>query len=380
MSNIIMDPYKGMKALILAGGFGTRLRPLTLTVPKPLVPFANKPMILHQIENLAFVGVKEIILAVSYKVSEMEDQMKQYETEYNVKITFSVEETPLDTGGPLALASKILSESDEPFFVLNSDIMCNYPFQQMIDFHKKHSGEGTLLVTPVKDPSRYGVIVCKDESTEIHSFVEKPKEPISQNINAGIYLLNPSVLKRIPLEKTSIERNVFPGLAKEGKLHAFLLEGYWMDIGLPTDYIKAIPLYLENMKSKKEKNIKFTVIESNGKSKGVIQGEVSLSANVKIGEGCIIGPNVFIGPNVVIGNTVMLKNCAIFEGTTIGNGSIVKNSIIGWNGRIGNWVRIENDSIFGDAVTISDCTLINGGVVLHNKTVSEDIKEPKIVL
>ena len=135
-----------MKALILVGGFGTRLRPLTLTMPKPLVPFANKPMIVHQIEELVRVGVSEIVLAVSYRAEIMQQVMREYEKQLNVKITFSIEKEPLGTAGPLAIAAEILRQSPEPFFVLNSDIICDFPFGEMLRAHKESGAAGTLLV------------------------------------------------------------------------------------------------------------------------------------------------------------------------------------------------------------------------------------------
>ena len=123
--------------------------------------------------------------------------LKEYEELYNVKITFSVETEPLGTAGPLALAREILAKDDSPFFVLNSDVICDYPFEQLRDFHLSHGNEGTIVVTKVDDPSKYGVIVNQPDSSRIDRFVEKPKEFISNKINAGIYIFNPSVLDRI---------------------------------------------------------------------------------------------------------------------------------------------------------------------------------------
>ncbi|KAI4242387.1 MAG: hypothetical protein L6R42_011034, partial [Xanthoria sp. 1 TBL-2021] len=124
--------------LILVGGYGTRLRPLTLTLPKPLVEFANRPMILHQVEALAAAGVTDIVLAVNYRPDIMEKALKEYEEKYNVNIEFSIETEPLGTAGPLKLAEKTLGKDDSPFFVLNSDVICDYPFQQLAEFHKAH--------------------------------------------------------------------------------------------------------------------------------------------------------------------------------------------------------------------------------------------------
>lgn len=142
-------------------------------------------------------GVTDIVLAVNYRPEIMVAALKEYEKEYNVKITFSVETEPLGTAGPLALARDILAKDDSPFFVLNSDIICDYPFEQLRDFHLSHGNEGTIVVTKVDDPSKYGVIVNRPGSTVIERFVEKPKEFISNKINAGIYILSPSILNRI---------------------------------------------------------------------------------------------------------------------------------------------------------------------------------------
>jgi mannose-1-phosphate guanylyltransferase len=126
--------------------------------------------------------------------------MKKYEDLLNIKIHFSVESEPLGTAGPLALASHILGADDEPFFVLNSDVICEFPFKEAVEFHKAHGGEGTILVTRVEEPSKYGVVVNRKDSTLIDRFVEKPKIFISNKINAGLYILSPSVLKRIEVQ------------------------------------------------------------------------------------------------------------------------------------------------------------------------------------
>eukprot|EP00842_Homolaphlyctis_polyrhiza_P005196 jgi/Hompol1/5678/HPOL_004625-RA len=186
-----------MKALILVGGFGTRLRPLTFSKPKPLVDFANRPMILHQIEALAKVGVKEVVLAVNYQPEVMVSAMHKVEEEFNIKISFSIEPEPLGTAGPLALARDILAKDDSPFFVLNSDVICDFPFKSLLEFHLAHGKEGTLMTTTVEDPSKFGVILLKPDSTQIDRFVEKPKEYVGNQINAGIYIFNPTILKRI---------------------------------------------------------------------------------------------------------------------------------------------------------------------------------------
>lgn len=151
-----------MKALILVGGFGTRLRPMTITVPKPLIDFGNLPILCHQIEALSKAGVTEVILAVNYQPEFMMNTLRPYEEKYGVKISFSIEDEPLGTAGPIRLAKERLL-ADNPsglFFVFNADIICTYPLDKMVEFHKSHGKEGTLVVTQVEDPTRYGVIVA----------------------------------------------------------------------------------------------------------------------------------------------------------------------------------------------------------------------------
>ncbi|KAL0079360.1 mannose-1-phosphate guanyltransferase [Phycomyces blakesleeanus] len=363
-----------MKALILVGGFGTRLRPLTLTLPKPLVEFANRPMILHQIESLAKAGVTDIVLAVNYRPEIMVAALKEYEKEYNVTITFSVETEPLGTAGPLALAREILSKDDSPFFVLNSDVICDYPFEQLRDFHINHRNEGTIVVTKVDDPSKYGVVVNHSSSTKIDRFVEKPKEFISNKINAGIYIFNPTVLDRIELKPTSIEKEIFPRIAQDGQLHTFDLDGFWMDVGQPKDFLTGTCLYLTHMSKKHPQELANPSIDY------VHKGNVLVHPTAKIGKDCRIGPNVVVGPNCVIGDGVRLQRCVILEGAKIKDFAWVNSSIVGWHSSVGRWSRLEGCSVLGDDVTISDEIYVNGGSILPHKTISVNITEPQIIM
>merc|ERR1711997_1108928 len=223
----------GMKALILVGGYGTRLRPLTLSRPKPLVEFANKPILLHQIEALVDCGVAHVVLAVSYQADQLEQEMQVEAARLGISISFSHEKEPLGTAGPLALAREVLGKDDAPFFVLNSDVICDFPFKEMVEFHKSHGREGTIVVTKVEEPSKYGVVVYEPSTGQIEKFVEKPQEFVSNKINAGLYIFSTAILDRIKLEPTSIEKEVFPFMADERQLFCLELNGFWMDVGQP---------------------------------------------------------------------------------------------------------------------------------------------------
>ncbi|EFR03784.1 mannose-1-phosphate guanyltransferase [Nannizzia gypsea CBS 118893] len=364
-----------MKALILVGGFGTRLRPLTLTLPKPLVEFANRPMILHQVESLAAAGVTDIVLAVNYRPDVMVSALKKYEEMYNVKIEFSVESEPLGTAGPLKLAEKILGKDDTPFFVLNSDVICEYPFQALADFHKSHGNEGTIVVTKVEEPSKYGVVVHKpNHPSRIDRFVEKPVEFVGNRINAGIYILNPSVLNRIELRPTSIEQETFPAICKDGQLHSFDLEGFWMDVGQPKDFLSGTCLYLTSLTKQGSKLL------ASPSEPYVHGGNVLVDPSAKIGKNCRIGPNVTIGPNVVIGDGVRLQRCVLLANSKVKDHAWVKSSIIGWNSSVGRWARLENVSVLGDDVTIGDEVYVNGGSILPHKSIKQNVDSPSIIM
>eukprot|EP00834_Sanchytrium_tribonematis_P007845 NODE_783_length_3906_cov_1.215393.p2 type:complete len:270 gc:universal NODE_783_length_3906_cov_1.215393:1976-1167(-) len=268
-----------MKALILVGGFGTRLRPLTLSKPKPLVEFCNKPMILHQIEALVKVGVTDIILAVNYRPELMKQEMDEVAARLKINIHFSLEKEPLGTAGPLKLAEDILLKDDSPFFVLNSDVICDFPFVEMVKFHKAHGKEGTIIVTKVEEPSKYGVVVNHPDSTCIDKFVEKPQVYVSNKINAGLYMFNTQILKRIELRPTSIEKEVFPNMAQDHQLHAMDLEGFWMDVGQPKDYLTGVGLFLKSIQKNSPTELS---------SASYISGNVLVDASASVGSNCNI--------------------------------------------------------------------------------------------
>jgi len=358
-----------MKALILVGGFGTRLRPLTLSFPKPIVEFSNKAMILHQIEALCKIGVNEVVLAVNYRPQLMSSYLQPYEAKLGIKISYSQETEPLGTAGPLALARDLLNDG-EPFFVLNSDVICEFPFADLLAFHKAHGAEGTIMVTKVEEPSKYGVVVAAEDG-KIQRFVEKPQVFVGNRINAGIYIFNPAILDRIEAKPTSIENTVFPKMAAEGQLYCMPLEGFWMDVGQPKDFLAGMSLYLNSVKNKNPGVLKTGT--------GFIP-PVLVDSSAQIGEGCLIGPNVTIGPNCVVHEGVRMANTTVLEGAIIGANSWVKNSIIGWQSTVGKWVRMENITVLGQDVHVIDELYVNGGKVLPHKTITTSIPEPQIIM
>ncbi|KAJ7534999.1 hypothetical protein O6H91_12G013800 [Diphasiastrum complanatum] len=325
-----------------------------------------------QIEALKDAGVTEVVLAINYQPEVMLNFLRDFETKLNIKITCSQETEPMGTGGPLALArDKLIDGSGEPFFVLNSDVICEFPLKQMISFHKQHKGEASIMVTKVDEPSKYGVVVLDEDTGLVQRFVEKPKTFVGNKINAGIYLLNPSTLDRIELRPTSIEKEVFPSMAAEEQLFAMVLPGFWMDIGQPKDYITGLRLYLDFLRR---------IFSEKLAAGNYVLGNVIVEETARIGEGCLIGPDVSIGQGCVIEDGVRLSRCTIMRGSRIKKHACISGSIVGWHSTVGQWARVDNMTILGEDVHVSDEIYTNGGVVLPHKEIKSSILKPEIVM
>lgn len=230
-------------------------------------------------------------------------------------------------------------------------------------------------MTKVEEPSKYGVVVHKpNHPSRIDRFVEKPVEFVGNRINAGMYIFNTSILDRIELRPTSIEQEIFPAMAADGQLHSFDLEGYWMDVGQPKDFLTGTCLYLSSL-AKKGSNLLAPSTEPY-----VYGGNVLIDPSAKIGKNCKIGPNVTIGPDVVVGDGVRLQRCVLMAGSKVKDHAWVKSTIVGWNSTVGKWARLENVTVLGDDVTIGDEVYVNGGSILPHKTIKSNVDVPAIIM
>ncbi|XP_019360169.1 PREDICTED: mannose-1-phosphate guanyltransferase beta, partial [Gavialis gangeticus] len=301
----------------------------------------------------------------------LERAMREQEQRLGIRISLSHEKEPLGTAGPLALARELLAEGTEPFFVLNSDVICDFPFTALLRFHRHHGREGSIVVTKVEEPSKYGVVVCDAETGRIHRFVEKPQVFVSNKINAGMYIFNPSLLQRIQLRPTSIEKEIFPVMAKDGQLYAMELQGFWMDIGQPKDFLTGMCMYLQSLRVQHPERLH--------SGPGFV-GNVLVDPTAKIGMNCTIGPNVTIGAGVVVEDGVRIKRCTILKGSQICSHSWLESCIVGWRSSVGQWVRMENVTVLGEDVIVNDELYLNGASVLPHKSISESVPEPRIIM
>jgi mannose-1-phosphate guanylyltransferase/phosphomannomutase len=375
------------KGIILSGGWGTRLRPLTCTIPKTLIPVVNKPVIERQILLLKSAGISEIILAVSV----MSDILKTYfgnGKNLGVNIQYTDEKNPLGTAGAIKLAEDLLK--DENFFMLNGDVILNFDFNEIIKAHEKYKGIGVIASKIVPDPSRYGVLIVEEDTNKIIKFLEKTEytppegKHIPMPINAGVYLLEPEVLSYIePKKRVSIEREIFPRLASEEKLYHYSIPGIWKDIGKPEELLEAnIQLMndiLKNLKIRQE-NLIDNNLDIEGKA--IIHPPVTIGENVVVRKNCRIGPNVIIGDNVYIGENTEIKDAIIYSEAYISNNVNIEKAIIADNCLIHDGVRLkgnlQNLIILSSYVQVMDnVSLIapsnNSLTVCHHDVVRMDI-------
>lgn len=302
-----------MKALILAGGLGTRLRPLTLRMPKPLVPLLGKPLISHIIDSLP-AEVDTVILAVSF----MKDALEEYFRAHDVgrKVILVNEDTPLGTGGAVKNVSRYL---DDTFIAFNGDVICSIDLNDMLRYHRSHDGIGTMSLWDVEDPSAFGV-VATDARGRINDFQEKPErdKAISNSINAGVYIFEREILDHIPNGVVSLERQVFPNVLDRG-LYGYGFSGYWVDGGTRENLLKAQKVLLDLGGGRVAPDL----INEDAKICG---SNMLQRAHIR---GCRIGPHVYMEDDVLVSKGAEVAESMLLRGVLIEEGARVRGCIIG---------------------------------------------------
>lgn len=348
-----------MKALILAGGKGTRLRPLTVYTPKPIVPFLNKPFLLCQIEILRRAEIRDITLSLSYQPDKIE-QILGDGSDYGVNLQFVTESSPMGTGGAFKHACDAIRETT---VVLNGDILTDVNLGKIIEFHHEKQAEATIALRRVDNPSGYGLVETNGDDGSVLRFREKPKPEDAaalktKNINAGIYVLEPSILDIIPKgENASFEYNVFPELLnRQKRFYGFILsEGYWRDIGTPQSYLEAHHDFFDG----RIKNLK---IENKADNADIAHTAIIDKSSI-IGEDCVIKPSARV-VNSVIGAGVHIEEKAVIEGsviwahTRISGAAHIQNAVIGRSCYVGRNVSVIGGAVLGDKTSLTDYTQI----------------------
>ncbi len=359
-----------MKAVILVGGEAIRLRPLTCNIPKALVPVLNTPFLEHVIRHLGKHQVKDIVLAQGHLAQPIESYFGDG-SQFGVRLTYVVEKTPLGTAGAIKNVERYL---DETFLGLNGDIFTDLDITAVIDFHRERKAKATIALTPVEDPTAYGLIETDDRG-RVTRFLEKPdrSEVTTNMINAGTYVLEPDVLTQIPPQtKVSIERETFPQLLARGApVYAYPSSAYWMDMGTPEKYLQ---LHRDLLSGSSEHYARGEEV--------IIGSHCNVYPTAQIKGPAVIGDNCFIGENVKLtGPVVIGSGCTILEGTAIEDAVIwhnvqvgpraeLKHSIVADHCRLNDSCSIE-DSVLGDNVAVpSGCKLEPGSKIWPGTTIA----------
>ena len=325
-----------MQALVLVGGFGTRLQPLTLTTPKQMLPIVGKPMIEHVVEHLAAHGVTEVVLSLGFAPEAFQEAYPDGMCA-GLPLHYAIEPEPLDTAGAVRFAA-LDAGIDDTFLVLNGDVLTGLDVSALVERHQGFSAQATLHLTPVDDPSRYGVVPT-DADGRVLGFVEKPAPGTAPTnwINAGTYVFEPTVLDHIAAgRRVSVEREVFPAMAQAGSLFAWESDDYWVDTGTPETYLQAQLDFLDGQRGPAHCGLDQTA---------VIKGTVERSE---------------IGPNCVVETGAVVRNSVLLAGAHIAAGARVEDAIIGWGSTVGEGATVRNLSVVGHEAHVPAETVLDG--------------------
>lgn len=377
-----------MKAIVLAGGSGSRLRPLTYTRPKPMLRIVGKPVVEHIIEYLRSFGIYDIILTTNYLKSQIVDYIGDGQR-FGVNVTYPQEEDPMGTAGSVKNIQHLLNET---FLVIQGDNITDFDLHSLIMAHKKSGALATMAVHPVHDPEHYGVVVS-DEFGKVKFFQEKPSpgDCKSNMINTGIYILEPEILEFIPPNtKFDFSKDLFPILCGRGLLCACPLEGFWTDIGQPTGFREARDWMLSNMKagipcsSEIKGELEGVVLTGErvyvGKNT-VLLGPVVVGRDTIIEDNCFIGPNTSIGSNLVVKEGSVITESTLFEGSCLGGRThlsqaiVAENCTVGYNSDICSNTMVGSNCSLGLSVNVESNSRIWPNMrIEHGSSVSGDLR------
>ena len=350
-----------MQALILVGGEGTRLRPLTSTVPKPVVTLVDRPFMAYMLEWLRGHGVDDVILSCGFMADGVREVLGDGSA-LGVRVRYVEEPEPLGTGGALKYAEDLL---DERFFMLNGDVLSDMDLTAQLRQHVQTGARATLALMAVDDPSAFG-LVRRHPDGSVKQFLEKPSadQVLDTNlVNAGAYILEREVLGGMAPAGTriSIEREVFPTLVDKG-LYGYEATGYWLDIGTPQRYLQATFEILDGA-------VHTEVGGQLARSGGVLGAcDATVRAPVVIGEGSVVHPDAVIGPRAVLGRGVhvgagaVIESSVVLDGARIGADTRISSSIVSADAHIGDGCHLEREVVIGAGVRLGAGNKLQGGI------------------
>ncbi|MBS4729035.1 NDP-sugar synthase [Mycobacterium sp. SM1] len=333
-------------AVVLVGGKGTRLRPLTMSAPKPMLPIAGVPLLTHLLARIAAAGIERVVLGTSYQPAVFEAELGDG-SKLGLQIEYVTEEHPLGTGGAIANVAERLRY--DTVMVFNGDVLSGLDLGQLLEYHRSSRADVTLHLTRVSDPRAFGCVPT--ENGRVTAFLEKTEDPPTDQINAGCYVFSREIIARIPRgREVSVEREVFPALLGDGvKICGYVDATYWRDMGTPEDFVRGSADLVRG-------------IAPSPALRGQ-HGEKLVHEGAAVSPGAVLIGGTAVGRGAEIGPGVRLDGAVIFDGVRVGAGSVIERSIIGFGARIGPRALIR-DGVIGDGADIgARCELLYGARV-----------------
>lgn len=347
-------PLRQVDAVVLVGGQGTRLRPLTLSVPKPMLPTAGLPLLTHLLSRIAAAGIEHVILGTSYKPAVFEAEFGDG-SKLGVQLEYVTEEEPLGTGGAIAhVAPKLRHDTA---MVFNGDVLSGADLGELLAFHRGHGADLTLHLVRVGDPRSFGCVPTQDG--RVTAFLEKTQDPPTDQINAGCYVMSRAVIDAIPRGRpVSVEREVFPTLLSDGvQVYGYVDASYWRDMGTPEDFVRGSADLVRGI--------------APSPALGGHRGECLVHDGAAVAPGALLIGGTVVGRGAEIGPGARLDGAVIFDGVRVEAGSVVERSIIGFGARIGPRALIR-DGVIGDGADIgARCELLRGARVWPGVTIPD---------
>ncbi len=361
-----------MQAVILVGGEGTRLRPLTSTVPKPVVPLVDRPFIVYMLEWLKHHGVDDVILSCGFLATSVRNVLGDG-SQLGIRLRFVEEPEPRGTAGALKHAESFL---DERFLMLNGDVLTDLDLTAQIAQHERTDATGTLALVPVPDPTHYG-LVRTNENNSVREFVEKPSaDQIDTNlISAGAYVLERSIVDMIaPDRAVSIEREIWPRLVGKG-LYGFPADAYWLDIGTPERYLQGTFDIIEgNLKTALLSRLgdDWLAVDDGAQLRGRVIPPAVLGRGVHVAEGAHAGSLVVLSEDVTVGAGSIVERSVVLNGSEIGEGCRLRDCIVAAGCRVGPRTQITGGAVLGEGVTVGADNVITRGARIFPGVVLPD--------
>lgn len=347
-----------MNAVVLVGGEGTRLRPLTYTTPKQLLPVAEVPLLERVLTALARHGVDHVVLSLGYRPDAFRNAYPTGSAA-GVRLSYAVEDEPLDTAGAIRYAARE-AELSETFLVVNGDVLTDLDVSELVSFHLRRGAMATIALTPVEDPSRFGVVPTEPDGRVV-AFVEKPPpgEAPTNYINAGTYVVEPDVLEHIPAgRRVSVERETFPALVADGSLFALASDAYWLDAGTPEAYLRANADVLTGKRGPSpapgaEAVSEGVWITGSPQLAGDLRPASLVAHGARLEGGCVVESSV-IGARAVVGPSAVVSGSVLLAGAEVAEGAQVRGSILGHGAKVGPGARLDPISIVGDGASVAE--------------------------